>query len=68
MSDQTGGNYITTPLMGLISGSAPTNYDGSTNIDPKGTETYTHSRVVVGRSNGWTEKDFSYAKTYISHR
>lgn len=60
MSDQTGGNYITTPLMGLISGSAPTNYDGSTNIDPKGTETYTHSRVVVGRSNGWTEKDFSY--------
>lgn len=60
MSDQTGGNYITTPLMGLISGSIPTNYDGSTNIDPKGTETYTHSRVVVGRSNGWTEKDFSY--------
>ena len=60
MSDQTGGNYITTPLMGLISGSAPTNYDGATNIVPKGTETYTHSRVVVGRSNGWTERDFSY--------
>lgn len=60
MSDQTGGNYITTPLMGLISGSTPTNYDGSTDIDPKGTDTYTHSRVVVGRSNGWTEKDFSY--------
>ena len=60
MSDQTGGNYITTPLMGLISESTPTNYDGSTNIDPKGTDTYTHSRVVVGRSNGWTEKDFSY--------
>ena len=60
MSDQTGGNYITTPLLGLISGSAPTNYDGNTNIDPKGTETYTHSRVVVGRSNGWTERDFSY--------
>lgn len=63
MSDQTGGNYITTPLLGLISGSAPTNYDGSTNISPKGTETYTHSRVVVGRSNGWTEKDFSYDVT-----
>ena len=60
MADQTGGNYITTPLLGLISGSAPTNYDGATNISPKGTETYTHSRVVVGRSNGWTEKDFSY--------
>lgn len=60
MSDQVGGNYITTPLMGLISGSTPTNYDGATNIDPKKTETYTHSRVVVGRSNGWTERDFSY--------
>lgn len=60
MSDQTGGNYITTPLLGLISGSVPTNYDGNTDIDPKNTETYTHSRVVVGRSNGWTERDFSY--------
>lgn len=60
MADQTGGNYITTPLLGLISGSAPTNYDGATNISPKGTETYTHSRVVVGRANGWTEKDFSF--------
>ena len=60
MSDQTGGNYITTPLLGLISGSAATNYDGSTDISPKSTETYTHSRVVVGRSNGWTERDFSY--------
>ena len=60
MADQTGGNYITTPLLGLISGSTPTNYDGNTNIVPKGTDTYTHSRVVVGRSNGWTERDFSY--------
>ena len=60
MADQTGGNYITTPLLGLISGSTPQNYDGSTNINPQGTDTYTHSRVVVGRMNGWTEKDFSY--------
>ena len=60
MADQTGGNYITTPLMGLISGSTPNNYDGKTNITSEGTDTYTHSRVVVGRSNGWTEKDFSY--------
>ena len=58
--DQVGGNYISTPLLGLISGSAATNYDGATNIVPKGTDTYLHSRIVVGRSNGWTEKDFSY--------
>lgn len=58
--DQVGGNYISTPLLGLISGSEATNYDGATNIVPKGTDTYLHSRIVVGRSNGWTEKDFSY--------
>lgn len=60
MADQTGGNYITTPLLGLISGSTPKNYDGSTNITAESTDTYTHSRVVVGRANAWTEKDFSY--------
>lgn len=60
MADQTGGNYITTPLQGLISGSSPVNYDGSTNITADTTETYTHSRVVVGRAKGWTERDFSF--------
>lgn len=60
MADQTGGNYITTPLLGLISGSAPQNYDGGTNLTAKKTDTYTHSRVVVGRACAWTERDFSY--------
>lgn len=60
MADQVGGNYITTPLKGLISGSTPLNYDGSTNITSNNTKTFSHSRVVVGRANAWTEKDFSY--------
>ena len=60
MTDQVGGNYIVTPLRGLISGSKPLNYDGKTDITSQGTETYMHSRVVVGRSQAWTEKDFSY--------
>lgn len=60
MADQTGGNYITTPLMGLISGSEPQNYDGGTTLTAKKTDTYTHSRVVVGRASAWTERDFSY--------
>lgn len=60
MSDDVGGNYITTPLTGLISGSAPQNYDGGTNIESHNTKTFSHSRVVVGRSNAWTERDFSY--------
>lgn len=60
MSDQVGGNYITTPLTGLISGSDPQNYDGGTNLESQGTKTFSHSRVVVGRAQAWTEKDFSY--------
>lgn len=63
MADQDGGNYITTTLRGLISGSVPQNYDGATNISPSATENFAHSRVVVGRMNGWTEKDFAYDVT-----
>ena len=59
MSDQVGGNYLTTPLKGLIGGD-PLNYDGVTNITSTSTQTYSHSRVVVGRAKAWTEKDFSY--------
>lgn len=59
MSDQTGGNYITTPLFGLLDGS-PVNYDGSTDITTSAQSTYSISRIVVGRAKGWTEKDFSY--------
>ena len=32
MADQVGGNYITTPLKGLITGAAAQNYDGGTNL------------------------------------
>ena len=60
MADQVGGNYITTPLKGLISGSTPLNYDGVTDITAQSTQTFSHSRVVIGRAQAWTEKDFSY--------
>lgn len=60
MADQDGGNYITTTLKGLISGSVPQNYDGTTNISANSTKSFRHSRVVVGRANAWTENDFSY--------
>ena len=59
MADQVGGNYLTTPLKGLVDGD-PLNYDGVTNITSTSTQTYSHSRVVVGRAKAWTEKDFSY--------
>ena len=60
MQDQVGGNYITTPLLGLIRGAQPLNYDGQTDITSNSTKTFSHSRVVVGRAAAWTEKDFSY--------
>lgn len=63
MADQTGGNYITTQLRGLISGSVPQNYDGSTDITGDTTVTFSHSRVVVGRAKAWTELDFAYDLT-----
>lgn len=63
MRDQVGGNYLSTPLKGLISGTTPINYDGVNNITAGSTETYLHSRVVVGRAAAWSELDFSYDMT-----
>ena len=59
LSDNTAGNYISTPLLGLVDG-APLNYDGQTDITATSTVTYMHSRVVTGRAKAWEEKDFSY--------
>lgn len=58
LPDQTGGNYITVPIKARISGDAD-NYDGNTDITSDSRPTYTQGRIVVGRSHGWTEKDFA---------
>ena len=58
LPEQTGGNYITVPIKARITGEAD-NYDGNTDITADSRKTYTHSRIVVGRAHGWTEKDFS---------
>lgn len=58
LPDQAGGNYIVVPIKARITGT-PSNYDGKTDIGTESRKTYTHGRVVVGRSQGWTEKDFS---------
>ena len=59
LSDQTGGNFISVPMIGRIGGDA-LNYDGSTNITATSLGTYLQSMIVVGRAKAWTEKDFSY--------
>lgn len=58
LPDQTGGNFITVPIKARIGGTAD-NYDGNTDIKTDSRPTYTHGRIVVGRSHGWTEKDFA---------
>lgn len=57
-AEQGGGNYITSPMYGLIDGT-PANYDGATTITATNTKTYSQSKVVVGRAKGWVERDFS---------
>ena len=59
LADQTGGNFISIPMVGRIGGD-PVNYDGSTNITATGIGTFIQSMIVVGRAKAWTEKDFSY--------
>lgn len=58
LPDQAGGNFITVPIKARITGEAD-NYDGSTDITTDSRATYTHGRIVIGRSHGWTERDFS---------
>lgn len=58
LPDQVGGNYITVPIKARITGTA-SNYDGKTDIKSESRKTYTQGRIVVGRSQGWTEKDFA---------
>ena len=54
---QTGGNYITKPIYGLIGGD-PLNYDGETDLTSSTDDTYEQSFVVIGRMKGFKEKDF----------
>lgn len=62
LNEQTGGNFISVPMVGLIGGTA-LNYDGSTNITATGVDTFLQSMIVVGRAKAWTEKDFSFELT-----
>lgn len=62
LTEQTGGNFISVPMTGLIGGDA-LNYDGSTDITATGIDTYLQSMIVVGRAKAWQEKDFTQELT-----
>lgn len=57
--DQTGGNFITVPMTGLLGGEV-LNYDGATNITADGLDTFLQSMIVIGRAKAWKEKDFTF--------
>lgn len=58
LSSQTGSFYGTIPFFGRIGGEAQ-NYDGKTDIEATGMDTYEQSVIAIGRASAWTEKDFS---------
>lgn len=58
LSEQTGGNYVSLPMAGLINGT-PNNYDGATDITADTIDTYMQGMVVYGRAQAWEEKDFT---------
>lgn len=59
LTEQTGGNYITVPMVGLIGGDE-LNYDGGTDITATGIDSYLQSMIVYGRAKAWVEKDFTF--------
>ena len=63
MADQTGGNYLTSTLTGVLDSTEVQNYDGNNDVVAKESYNFAHSRVVVGRMNAWVERDFSYDLT-----
>ena len=58
-AEQTGGNFASVPMTGLIGGT-PDNYDGNTTITSDSLETFLQSMIVVGRAHSWVERDFSF--------
>lgn len=56
--DGVGGNKLIEPIKGLVDGDV-LNYDGTTNLSTTSRNTYSQTKIVVGRMKGWEEKDFS---------
>jgi hypothetical protein len=59
LKDQTGGNYITEQMTGILSGE-PDNYDGVTDMTLDELDTFSRGIIVKGTMHGFKEKDFTY--------
>ena len=58
LPDQKGGHFITTLIKERLGGKT-VNYDGNTNITTESRGNFAMGRIVIGRAQGWTEKDFN---------
>lgn len=58
LPDQKGGHYIVTLIKERLKGGT-VNYDGKTDISAETRGNYAKGRIVIGRAQGWTEKDFN---------
>ena len=59
LAENTGGNYASIPMVGLIGGDSQ-NYDGNTTITTTGIDTYLQGMIAYGRAKAWKEKDFTH--------
>lgn len=65
MTNQDGGDYIITPIKGLLDGQVQ-NYDGVVSMTPTSTKTFTQGKPVFGRMKAWQEKDFATELTGVN--
>lgn len=65
MTNQDGGDYIVTPIKGLLDGDVQ-NYDGVVTMTPTSKKTYYQGKPVFGRMKAWQEKDFATELTGVN--
>ena len=65
MTNQDGGDYIVTPIKGLLDGEVQ-NYDGVVSMIPTSKKTFFQGKPVFGRMKAWQEKDFAVELTGVN--
>ena len=65
MTNQDGGDYIITPIKGLLDGEVQ-NYDGVVSMIPTSKKTFYQGKPVFGRMKAWQEKDFAVELTGVN--
>lgn len=64
LTNQDGGDYIVTPIKGLLDGDVQ-NYDGVQSMTPTSKKTFFQGKPVFGRMKAWSEKDFAVELTGV---